>query len=149
MRPPYWYLVIVEAAVVKDGRYLVIVRGAEETHAPGALALPGGKVENASSADNVLEETIRREVAEETGVEVYDDLEYVESSAFITDGGEPAVDVVFLCRYKSGTPTVADPGEVAAIRWMTVQEVLEHPQMPAWTRQSIERAERKRSAKRW
>ena len=57
-----WYIVNVEGAVVKDGRYLMIVRGEQESHAPGALTFPGGKVEDAESVDNVLEETIRREI---------------------------------------------------------------------------------------
>ena len=62
----------------------------------------------------------------------------------MADDGEPVVDVVFLCRYKAGTPKVSEPGEVAAIRWMRAEEILEHPQVPKWTRRSIELAERKR-----
>ena len=146
MMLPHWHVVNVEAAVVKDGRYLMIVRGERETHAPGVLSLPGGKVENAGNTGNILEETLRREIAEEVGVEIHDDVEYVESHAFVADDGKPMVDVVFLCQYKSGRPTTTDPGEVAAIRWMTAKEVLGHPKTPQWTRQSIELAERKRIA---
>lgn len=143
------YIVNVEAIIVKDGRYLMVVRGAQESHAPGALSVPGGKVESAGDADNILEETVRREVREEVGIEIHDDLEYVESKSFIADGGEGVVDVVFLCRHRSGEPVSADSGEVGAIRWMTAAEVLEHSDTPGWTRQSIERAEQKRIARGW
>lgn len=146
---PHRYIVNVEAAVVKDGRYLMVVRGERESHARGVLTMPGGKVEHAGSTDNILEETLRREIEEEVGVQIYPDIGYVESKAFITDGGQPVVDVVFLCRYESGTPIIGAPGEVAAIHWMTAQEVIEHPKTPPWTRQSIELAEEQRLARQW
>ena len=141
------YIVNVEGAIVKDGRYLMIVRG-EEEYAPGGLTLPGGKVEGAGSLDSILEETLRREIAEETGVEVHAEMVYVRSSAFIADG-QPVVDVVFLCRHKAGTAVAADPGEVAAVHWMTPSEAVAHPETPSWTRQSLELAEKKRLAKGW
>jgi ADP-ribose pyrophosphatase YjhB (NUDIX family) len=145
----YWYVVNVEAAILRDGRYLMIVRGEQESHAPGVLTLVGGKVENAGNEDDILEETLRREITEEVAVEIEDGVEYIESKAFVADDGEPVVDIVFLCRYKSGTPTIADPGEVAALQWMAPEEILAHPKVPEWTRRSIELAERKRLAGDW
>jgi len=141
------YIVNVEGAIVKDGRYLMIVRGAEE-YAPGGLSFPGGKVEGASKADDVLEETLRREIAEEVGLEVHYEMAYVRSSAFVAEG-DPVVDVVFLCRYKAGTAVAADPAEVAAVRWMTLGEALAHPETPPWTRHSLELAEKKRIERGW
>jgi 8-oxo-dGTP pyrophosphatase MutT (NUDIX family) len=145
----YWYIVNVEAAIYRDGRYLMIVRGQEESHAPGGLALVGGKVEDAGNTSGILEATLRREVSEEVAVELQAEIEYLESNAFVADDGEPVVDIVFLCRYASGTPAIADPGEVAAIRWMTPEQILADPAIPPWTRHSIERAERTRLAKGW
>ena len=148
---PVWYIVNVEGAIMRpeDGRYLMIVRGEEESHAAGLLTFPGGKVENAGNADDILEETLRREIQEEAGIEVDEDMVYVESKSFVADDGEPVVDVVFLCRYRYGEPIIGDPGEVAALRWMTPEEILEHPKTPPWTRQSIELAEKRRIAKGW
>ncbi len=145
-----WYIVNIEGIVVRpaDGRYLMVVRGAGESYMSGALSFPGGKVEGVKNEDNVLEETLRREIREETGVEVADEMVYVESHSFVAEG-DPVVDVVFLCRYQSGEATAADPDEVAAVRWMTAQEILDRPQTPPWTRQSIELAEKKRGEKGW
>lgn len=64
------YIVNVEEAILKDGRYLMVVRGEAETHARGALTFPGGKVEAAGDFQDVLEGTLRREIREEVGVEV-------------------------------------------------------------------------------
>jgi len=139
------YIVNVEGAIVKDGRYLMIVRG-EEEYAPGGLNFPGGKVEGANSLDGILEETLRREIAEEVGLEVHAEMAYVRSSAFIAQG-YPVVDVVFLCRYKAGTAVAADPGEIAAVRWMTAAEAIAHPETPPWTRLSLELAEQIRQAR--
>ena len=138
------YIVMVEGVVVRDKSYLMIVRGPGETYLPGVLTLPGGKVEGVGDLQGVLEETVRREIREETGVEVYSEMEYLESKSFGAEG-EWVVDVVFLCRYLSGTPTISDPGEVAAIHWMTAEQALEHPDTPEWTRQSIELAEKKQA----
>ncbi len=145
-----WYIVNVEGVVVRstDGRYLMTIRGAGESYLPGVLAFPGGKVEDAGSADDILEETLRREIREEVGVEVHDEMVYVESKSFVAEG-DPVVDVVFLCRYHSGEAVVGDPDEVAAVHWMTAEEIIQHPKTPPWTRQSIELAEKKRIAKGW
>ena len=139
-----WYIVNVEAVIVKENRYLMITRSLTESHAPGILTLPGGKVEDAGQTDHILEQTLRREIQEEVGLEVANEIEYLESKAFVTDKGEQVIDLVFLCRYKAGSPHIIAPDEVVAIAWMTAQDVLENPKTPPWTRQSIEMAEKKR-----
>lgn len=142
-----WYIVNVEGAVVKDGRYLMVVRG-EQEYAPGGINFPGGKVEGAGTADNVLEDTLRREILEEVGLEVHDEMVYVRSSAFVAEG-DPVVDVVFLCHWASGEAVAADPAEVASVRWMTAAEAIAHPETPSWTRHSLRLAEQKRIERGW
>ena len=141
------YIVNVEGAIAKDGRYLMVVRGAEE-YAPGGLALPGGKVEGAGISDDVLEDTLRREIREEVGLEVHDEMTYLRSSAFLAEG-DPVVDVVFLCRWQSGEAIAADPAEVAAVRWMTAAEAIAHPETPPWTCLALQLAEKARLERGW
>ena len=45
-------------------------------------------------------------------VEVDEASVYVESKSFIDDG-DPVIDIVFFCRYRSGEPTALDSDEVA------------------------------------
>lgn len=137
----------VEAAVYHDGRYLMIVRGNDEDHAAGALAFPGGSLDY-EEMQGILEQTAAREVREETGVEV-DQIEYVEAHTFTTPTGTPVLDVVFLCRYASGTPAISDPGEVADLRWMTVEEILADPASPPWMVPSLQLVEHKRASMGW
>lgn len=150
------YIVNVEGAVVRGGRYLMVVRG-EAEYAPGGLSFPGGKVEGVGRTADVLEETLRREIGEEVGVEVHAEMTYLRSSALVAEG-DPVVDVVFLCRWKSGEATAADAaaespsaakGEVAAVRWMTAAEAIAHPETPPWTRLSLQLAERVRLERGW
>jgi 8-oxo-dGTP pyrophosphatase MutT (NUDIX family) len=141
------YIVNVEGAIAKDDRFLMVVRG-EEEFAPGGLNFPGGKVEGAEGGDDILEETLRREIAEEVGLEVEDEMVYLRSSAFLAEG-DPVVDVVFFCRWKSGTALAADLAEVAAVHWLTAEEAVAHPETPPWTRLSLELAEKARLARGW
>jgi len=139
------FIVNVEAAVVRDQQYLLIVRGANEVHAPGMLSLPGGKVEQAGDAVAVLEATLRRELREEVGVEVADELIYVDSTAFVADDGQPVINVVFLCRHRAGDARPVASDEIAQVVWMTAAEVLADPRTPPWARRSVELAELRRS----
>ena len=61
-------LVDVEGAVYKDGRYLMIVRGKDSSHAPGTLSFPGGKLEEDDGPEHALESALRREITEEAGL---------------------------------------------------------------------------------
>ena len=142
-------IVNVEAIVLHEGRYLMVVRSERETHAAGALSFPGGKVELDGPLPNILEETARREVNEETGVAVAADMTYIESKAFMTAAGEPVVDIVLLCRYLHGEATPGDPDEVADLLWLSAAEVLAHPKTPPWTAQSIRQAEIIRRRQGW
>ena len=139
------YVVNVEAALVRDDRFLLIVRGANESHAPGMLALPGGKVEQVDAVVAVLEATLRRELREEVGVEIDDNPVYVDSTAFVADDGQPVVNVVFLCRHRAGDARPVAPEEVAQVVWMTAAEVLADPRTPPWLWRSVELAEQRRN----
>ncbi|HEU5015345.1 MAG TPA: NUDIX domain-containing protein [Roseiflexaceae bacterium] len=142
-------IVNVEAAVARHGCFLMIVRGANEAHAAGALSMPGGKVEAAAALDDVLEETARREVLEEIGLALDSPMHYVESHMFVLDDGTPVVDVVLLCRAPDGEPRIGSVDEVAAFHWMTAADVARHPRAAPWTVRSIVMAEEKRLACGW
>ena len=139
-----FYVVNVEAVVADGERYLMVVRSLSEDHAPGGLTLPGGKVEHAGISSQILEETARREVLEETGVEVEPGPVYLWSSSFIADNDWPVVDVVFLCLYQRGEATTRQPDEVAAVHWMTAAQIFGTPGLAPWTKHSIELAEARR-----
>ncbi|MFC3477194.1 NUDIX hydrolase [Halobacterium litoreum] len=138
----YALVVNVDAAVVRGDEYLVIERSSEEDHAPGTLAFPGGKVEADVGADAV-EETARREVREETGVEV-GVVEYVTSGTFVADEGTDCLNVVARCEYESGEPEVREPEEIADAFWIGYEELLAHSDVPEYVAAYAEGVEESR-----
>ena len=143
------FVVVAAGAVVRDGRYVMIVRGLNETQAPGKLGFPGGKVERTDGPDQVLEQALRREIAEEVGLEIDQETLYLESAAFTMDAGEPAVWVVFLCRYRGTGGPVSESDEDDSAAWMTPSEIAAHPRAPEWVPATIERAEWLRAQVGW
>ena len=136
-----YYIVNVEAAIIRDGKYLLIVRGAGESHAAGLLSFVGGKMEETQNVNDALEATLHREVMEEIGISITN-IRYAYNTHFLADDGDKVLDVVFLCDYESGEPRIADYEEVAEILYLSAKEILEHPKSPIWLKQGVERIEK-------
>lgn len=128
------FVLNVEVFLHRDGRWLLIRRGDGESHAAGTLAGVGGKAEPGGAGPRILEETARREVAEEIGVDLTGvPLTYVSSTYFVTDDGDPVVNVVFSAPMPPGaSPTAASPDEVAGFTWLTLKEAETDPGCPPW-----------------
>ncbi len=142
------FIVNVEVAVVREGRYLAIVRGDGEDYGAGWLGFPGGKVDPDPAAPHVLEETARREVREEVGLDLDGPIVYVESHTFaIID--EIVLDVVMLARSTTDDPYLAAPDEVAGIEWLPFEALRDDPRTQPWTRDSLVLIERKRQELGW
>lgn len=141
------FTVNVEGAVFKEEKWLIIKRSKKEEHAGGTLSLVGGKVEIEGNELNILERTVRREIFEEVGIGVKDNLQFVYSSSFISDNGNNVINVVFLCEYENGTAYNKSPEEVEEIYWMALDDILNHRDTPSWTKESITRAELQRKEK--
>jgi len=142
------YVVNVEAAIYRDGEYLLVERAADEDHASGHLALVGGTVEGSTHDPGTFERTVHREVREEVDVGVTD-LTYLQSNAFVADTGAECLNVVFLARHDEGAPTVAAPEEVAATHWLAPADVESHPDCPEWTAAFVALAEERRQSLGW
>lgn len=145
----YHFIVNIEAAVVRDGRYLIVKRGPDEDHAPGALSLVGGKIEAGDHLDDAVEATLHREIYEEVGLRIQDEFIYLDSVVFTADDNQRAANFVFMVRYKSGDIRIDDPGEVALASWRTAADILADPDTPPWTQRSIALAEQKRLQLGW
>ena len=135
------YVVNVEAAIYKEDKWLIIKRSEKEEHGPGLMSLVGGKVETDVVQDGILEVTLRREIREEVGIEVSDSIHYLESKTFPLADGQLVVDIVFVCKYKSGEARVVDSNEVGEIYWMTCEELLQDERALSWLKESLKRAE--------
>ncbi|QGQ98703.1 NUDIX domain-containing protein [Paenibacillus psychroresistens] len=140
------FIVNMEGAIYKAGKWLVIERSLKEEHAGGTLSLVGGKVDEEGNSLDIMERTIRREIYEEVGIEIELNPQFLYSSSFVLDDGRHVINVVFLCEYDQGTAYPKSQDEVEAVYWMTSDEIIDHPKVTPWLIESIERAEKQRAA---
>ncbi len=135
------FIVNTEAAIYRDGNYLICKRSDKEEHAGGVLSLIGGKVEVEGFSTGILERTIVREVAEEVGMLIKKRPRYIHSTSFVTDTGLNVVNISFLCEGVEGEPYAVSADEVEAVYWMTAKEVFAKMEAPDYLKDIIERAE--------
>ncbi len=131
--------------VAYDGRWLLGVRGPGVDYAPGSLGLIGGHVDAADAGPDVLRATVRRELREETGVDLTGStLDYLESALF-EDGTATQLTVTFVATAPAGVEAeVRAPAELTEVGWWSVAEAAAHPRCPAWLPPLLERAGRYR-----
>jgi 8-oxo-dGTP diphosphatase len=130
----------VEVLVVRNNRFLTIVRSADEEFGAGWLCFPGGKLEPGTADPDALESTARRELMEEVGLDVgINSLVYVESHTFLIASGT-VLDIVMMTETATGEPVARDPAEVAEVLWLTEREIMDDPRVQPWTRESLRRA---------
>jgi 8-oxo-dGTP diphosphatase len=123
------HIILVNGIVEKDGEILISQRSFEEAHEPGKWTIPGGKVERTEgNVWNILEESVAREILEETGVIVNkDNIELIANNTFIHSSGKHVVAVIFLCHWKEGEAKALE--DTINVKWITKQDVdnLQYP----------------------
>lgn len=126
--------VVITAILVKEGKYLITRRSSNKNRFPGMWTVPGGKLETGDYLKlpkdtehywyNVLEQTLRREVKEEVGVEI-DNIEYVTSLATVHKDGNPSLVISCMADYLSGEVTLQED-ELDDYAWVTLEEAKEY-----------------------
>jgi 8-oxo-dGTP diphosphatase len=106
--------VVAAALLGLDGRVLMQQRRHGAEHG-GLWEFPGGKVEPGET----LEESLRREIREELGIELV--AKALQPLSFAATPTQPYVILLYTCREWRGTPACLD-GET--IGWFTPEEVL-------------------------
>lgn len=105
-------VVLVNRCVIEDdGKILLVKRSAHDANNPGLWEVPGGKLDN---GQNLLD-ALKREVAEETGLDVEPTSPLAYTVSFlITDGkyaGMPYVALFSLAKIVSGSVKISDEHE--------------------------------------
>jgi len=115
--------VIVNGVVFNGDKVLVSQRSFEEAHQPGKWTIPGGKIEKTEGdVFNIIEDTLAREVMEETGVEIEKEVKLITNNTFIrSSNGQHVIAMVFKCKYKSGEAKPLE--DTIDCKWATKEEV--------------------------
>ena len=130
------------AALNREGRWLLNVRAEDASYAPGTIGLIGGHVELSDGPERVLEFAIRREIAEETGIDLAATaLLYLESEAYTGSDGELVLTVTFTAELPPGTEPEPDKAiEDAELAWWTLEDLEADPRCAPWTSRLVRRA---------
>jgi 8-oxo-dGTP diphosphatase len=130
------------AVLHRDGRWLLNVRAEDAGYAPGTIGLIGGHIEPTDGPERVFEFAIRREVAEETGIDLTGTpLHYLESEAYTGPDEQIVLTVTFAAELPPGTEPDADQAvEQAELAWWTLDDLEADPRCAPWTSRLVRRA---------
>lgn len=130
MENQYLHEVAITAIVVKNGKFLITRRASHKKRFPGKWTVPGGKMETSDYLRlpkdtefywyNVLEQTLRREVKEEVGIDI-ENIEYVTSLATVHADGNPSLVISCAADWKSGEIFLQQE-ESDQYQWVTLEE---------------------------
>lgn len=97
-----------------EHKFLLILRPSNEENFPSLWAFPGGKPE----IGETVVDTIKREVMEETGLELEEEIAFLDTYTFGTSIG-----LAYLVRAKNNSVKISS--EVLDYRWISNLEELE------------------------
>lgn len=111
-------IVALECFVKKDGKYLMLHRNSDKKILPNVWLAPGGKIE----FNEGLFECARREIREETGLEINNLRIKATGNGYMKDLNEEVFFHFVFADYAGGILKNNPPdGE---LRWLTVEEIL-------------------------
>jgi 8-oxo-dGTP pyrophosphatase MutT (NUDIX family) len=134
------YLKVVEVAIEHDAKFLIIKRP-EGKHAGGLLSFLGGKVEEIDEHNewDILRLAAKREILEEVGLDLKDELKYIISNYFVDNIGAHVIDTIFHCKIeKTDLAINASACEVHEYYWLTEEEINQARNAPEWLKKYVQ-----------
>ncbi len=123
------HYVAVTAIIVKDGKFLIAKRSADEKVFPNKWTVPGGRLEvedytkrprdTKEAWYNVVEDLLKREVREEVGLEIKS-IDYLTNLAFIRPDNIPVFVLSMIAEHLSGEVSLCD--ELSEYAWVDLEE---------------------------
>lgn len=129
----------VAALVVRDGKILFMHRLSQHGH--GTWSTPGGHVEYGEAPTD----TVRREVLEETGMELGEVQFATLTNDFFEESGKHYITLWFVAPWKAVEPTIREPHKCDEIRWVDWND-LPQPTLPTYDHLTNEQHEQLKQA---
>jgi 8-oxo-dGTP pyrophosphatase MutT (NUDIX family) len=129
MNPEKAHYVVVTGIIIKGGKYLITKFSDNHNAFPGQWTVPGGKLEFKDYKNenkdtsvhwyNVLEKVLKREVKEETGLEIKN-INYLCNLTFVRPDGIPVVILSLYADHHDGEVELSD--EMTDHKWVDLIE---------------------------
>jgi len=117
-----FYSVIVNSVIINsENKVLIAQRSHEEGHEGGKWSIPGGKIESVGEEHDILLKNIKKEIFEEVGVEIFDDIVLAHDNTFTRSNGDNVLALVFVCKYKSGEAKPLE--DTVDVKWIGKDEI--------------------------
>lgn len=102
--------------MLPDGtKSILIIKRSSDDHWPGVEEFPRGKCHIKEN----LEECLKREVKEETGLDI-EIIEYIDKYEYLADGGKrKSIQYNFLCKMKNPNQEIKLSKEHSEYRWIS------------------------------
>ncbi|MCK5321752.1 MAG: NUDIX domain-containing protein [Candidatus Aenigmarchaeota archaeon] len=127
--PQKAHYIVVTGIIIKDGKYLIAKRASSEKAFPDKWTVPGGKLEmddytkreRDTSAHwyNIFENLLRREVLEETALEIKN-IRYLTSMCYIRSDNIPTIIVSLFADYIEGEVKLCK--DLTEYAWVSLEE---------------------------
>lgn len=135
--------IVAGAAIIKDGKILLLKRASTEDFLPDLIELPSGGVESGET----LIEGLTREVLEETGLNIVSIDKYVDQFDYTSKSGRKNRQFNFLVTTEDA-PIILNPDEHQEFIWSTGEKtILDQMNISSHSRKSVENALRKINGK--
>ena len=129
MDPEKAHYLVVTGIILKDGKFLITKRSLKEKVFPGKWTVPGGKVEKSDYINtpkdtsehwyNVFENVLKREVMEETGLEIKN-IRYLTNLSFIRPYNIPTFIISLYADHHNGEVKLSE--DMTDYAWVTLEE---------------------------
>lgn len=123
------HYVVVTGIIIKDSKFLITKRSPNEKAFPNLWTVPGGKLElrdyinrpkdTNSHWYNIFENLLRREVKEETGLDIKN-IKYLTSLTYIRPDEIPTIIVSLFADYHNGEVKLCP--SLTEYAWVTLEE---------------------------
>ena len=123
------HYIVVTGIILKDNKYLIAKRAPTEKAFPNQWTVPGGKLELSDYSKrpkdtsahwyNVFEDVLRREVMEETGLEIKN-IRYLTSLSYIRDDNIPTLIASLFADHDKNEIKLCDA--LTEYAWITLEE---------------------------
>ena len=125
------HYIVVTGILVKDGKYLIVKRSEKEKAFPGRWSVPGGKLEVLDYClrekdtphhwYNLFENRLKREVKEETGLEIANPG-YVTSMAYIRPDNIPCIIISMWAKTQERDEQIVLDSCLTEFAWVSLEE---------------------------